>query len=84
LYKRSSHLFQEIAVARADGTYPKMMTKIAKAKVLIVDDFCITPIKDAERKDLLEFIEDRQGFSFTIISTQVSIKTGLKLQAIRQ
>ena len=47
LYKRSSRLFQEIAIARADGTYPKLMNKIAKAKVLIIDDFCITPIKDS-------------------------------------
>jgi len=73
-YKRSSRLFQEIAVARADGTYPKLMNKIAKAKVLIIDDFCITPMKDDERKDLLEVIEDRQGLCSTIISTQIPIK----------
>ncbi len=75
LYKRSPRMFQEIAIARADGTYPKLMNKIAKAKVLIIDDFCITPIKDAERKDLLEVIEDRQGLSSTIISTQIPIKS---------
>ena len=74
LYKRSSRLFQEIAVARADGTYPKLMNKIAKAKVLIIDDFCITPMKDDEREDLLEVIEDRQGLCSTIISTQIQIK----------
>ena len=74
LYKRSSRLFQEIAVARADGTYPKLMNKTAKAKVLIIDDFCITPMKDDERKDLLEVIEDRQGLCSTIISTQIPIK----------
>jgi DNA replication protein DnaC len=74
LYKRSSRLFQEIAVARADGTYPKLMNKIAKAKILIIDDFCITPMKDDERKDLLEVIEDRQGLCSTIISTQIPIK----------
>jgi len=75
LYKRSSRLFQEIAVARADGTYPKLMNKIAKAKVLIIDDFCITPMKDQERKDLLEVIEDRQGLCSTTISTQVPMKS---------
>lgn len=74
LYKRSSRLFQEIAVARADGTYPKLMNKIAKAKVLIIDDFCITPMKDDERKDLLEVIEDRNRLCSTIISTQIPIK----------
>jgi len=75
LYKRSPRLFQEIAIARADGTYPKLMSKIAKAKVLIIDDFCITPMKNDERKDLLEVIEDRQGLCSTIISTQVPMKS---------
>ena len=59
IYKRTPRLFQELAVARADGTYPKLMNQLLKTKVLILDDFCITPMKDAERKDLLEVIEDR-------------------------
>jgi len=74
LYKRSPRLFQEISIARADGSYPKLMNKLAKAKVLIVDDFCIAPMKDTERRDLLEVIEDRHGLCSTIISTQVPMK----------
>ena len=61
LYKRALRLFQEIAIARADGTYSKLMNKFAKAKVLIIDDFCIVSMNGSERKDLLEVIEDRQG-----------------------
>ncbi len=74
IYKRTPRLFQELAVARADGTYPKLMNQLLKTKVLILDDFCITPMKDAERKDLLEVIEDRQGLASTIISTQIPMK----------
>ncbi len=74
IYKRTPRLFQEIAVARADGTYPKLMNQLLKTKVLILDDFCITPMKDTERKDLLEVIEDRQGLASTIISTQIPMK----------
>lgn len=74
IYKRTPRLFQEIAVARVDGTYPKLMNQLLKAKVLILDDFCITPMKDAERKDLLEVIEDCQGLTSTIISTQIPMK----------
>lgn len=74
LYRRSLRLFQEIAIARADGTYPKLMNKIARASVLILDDFCLTPITDVERKDLLEVIEDRQGLRSTIVCTQIPVK----------
>ena len=74
LYKRSPRLFQEISISRADGSYPKLMNKLAKAKVLIIDDFCIAPMKDTERKDLLEVIEDRNGLCSTIVSTQIPMK----------
>jgi DNA replication protein DnaC len=74
LYKRSPRLFQEITVARVDGSYPKLMNKLAKTKVLVIDDFCINPMKDAERRDLFEVIEDRQGLCSTIVSTQIPIK----------
>lgn len=78
-YKRAPRLFGEIAIARADGTYPKLMNKLAKVKVLIIDDLCITPMNDVERKDLLEVIEDRQDLSSTIISTQVPIKNWFEI-----
>ena len=74
LYKRAPRLFQEIAIARADGSYAKLMNKLAKAKVLIIDDFGLAPLSDSERRELLEVIEDRQGLSSTIIVSQVPIE----------
>jgi len=79
MYKRAPRLYQEIAIARADGSYPKLMNKFAKVKVLVIDDFCITPMADAERRDLLEVIEDRQGISSTIVSTQVPLENWFEL-----
>jgi len=71
LYKRAPRFYHEILIARADGTYPKLMNKLLKTKVLIIDDFCIKPMSESERCDLLEVIEDRQGTGSTIIATQV-------------
>jgi len=79
LYKRAPRLYQQIAVARADGSYPKLMNKLAKVKALVIDDFCITPMADSERRDLLEVIEDRQGISSTIVSTQVPLENWFEL-----
>jgi DNA replication protein DnaC len=73
MYKRAPRLYQEIAIARADGSYPKLMNKLLKIKVLIIDDFCIAAMSDPERRDLLEVLEDRQGISSTIIATQVPV-----------
>jgi DNA replication protein DnaC len=78
MYKRAPRLYQEIAIARADGSYPKLMNKLSKIKILIIDDFCIAPMTDPERRDLLEVLEDRQSISSTIIATQVPVETWIE------
>jgi DNA replication protein DnaC len=78
MYKRAPRLYQEVAIARADGSYPKLMNKLSKIKVLIIDDFCIAPMSDPERRDLLEVLEDRQSISSTIIATQVPVKNWIE------
>ena len=78
LYKRAPRLYLEVAIARADGSYPKLMNKLSKIKVLIVDDFCIAPMSDPERRDLLEILEDRQSISSTIITTQLPVESWIE------
>jgi len=78
MYKRAPRLYQEVTIARADGSYPKLMNKLSKIKVLIIDDFCIAPMTDPERRDLLEVLEDRQSISSTIIATQVPVENWIE------
>ena len=73
-YIRIPRLFQELAIARGDGSYPKIMKKLTKAKVLILDDLGLAPMTAPERRDLLEVIEDRHGLSSTIVATQLPIE----------
>jgi DNA replication protein DnaC len=49
LYRRASRLFDELAVARADGSYARLLAKLARVDVLIVDDWGLTPPRDAEK-----------------------------------
>ncbi len=71
LYKRTTRLFDELAQARADGTYTLVLRRIAKAPVLILDDFGMQPLTAAERKDLLEVLEDRCNSGSTVVTSQV-------------
>ena len=73
LYIRLSRLFQDLSIARADGSYPSIMKKLVKAKVLIIDDLGLTPMSSPERRDLLEVVEDRHGLASTVIVTQLPI-----------
>lgn len=74
LYVRLPTLFQQLALARADGSYPKLMTKLSKAKALVIDDWGIAPMSAAERRDLFEVIEDRHGISSTVVAAQLPVK----------
>ncbi len=74
LYVRVPRMLQDIYVAHADGTYPKVMNRLAKPDVLIVDDLGLSPLSDTERRDLLEVIEDRQGRRATIVTSQLEVK----------
>lgn len=75
LSTRTSRLLHDLAVARGDGSYTTLLQRIARADVLVLDDFLLAPLKDQERRDLLEVLEDRYDRGSTVITTQVPTKS---------
>lgn len=73
-YRRVPRLFDELRLARADGSYARLLARIAKVDVLVLDDFAIAPLTDDSRRDLLEILEDRYGLRSTIITSQLEPK----------
>lgn len=74
LYFRSSRLFSDLAVAKGDGRYNKLMSSIAKTDLLVIDDWGLSTLTDSERRDLLEIMEDRHGIRSTIIAAQLPVE----------
>ena len=72
VYRRASRLFDELRIAHADGSYVRMLTRLARVDVLIIDDFAIAPVSDEERRHLLELLEDRYGTRSTIVTSQLA------------
>jgi DNA replication protein DnaC len=70
-YRRASRLFHELTLARADGTYVRLLGKLARLDVLLIDDWGLAPVQDPERPDLLEILEDRYATRSTIITSQL-------------
>lgn len=70
-YRRASRLFHELMLARADGTYTRLLTRLARLDLLVIDDFGLTPMGELERQDLLEILEDRYDNSSTLIASQL-------------
>ena len=74
VYRRAPRLFDELRLARADGTYTRLLSRLARVDVLVVDDFAIAPVADQERRDLLEILEDRYECRATIVTSQLDPK----------
>jgi DNA replication protein DnaC len=73
IYRRLSRLFDELAQARADGTHPNLLARLAKTQVLILDDFG-SELTAAQRKEMLEILDDRYKVSSTIVTSQLDPK----------
>jgi DNA replication protein DnaC len=69
-YTRSSQLFRDLALARADGS---LRTLLARLDVLVVDDWAMAPLADAERRDFLEICEDRYQARSTVLTSQLPV-----------
>jgi len=70
-YARAPRLFGDLYQAKADGSYPRLLQKLAKTHVLIIDDLGNSPLEPIERRDLREVLEDRYAQSSTIITGQL-------------
>jgi DNA replication protein DnaC len=70
-YRRASRLYHDLSLARADGTYVRVLARLARIDVLVIDDWGLAPPQDQERRDLLEILEDRYGARSTILTSQL-------------
>lgn len=71
LYRRVPRLLDEMALARLDGSWPKLLQQFARTDVLVLDDWGLAPLTSQQRHDLLEVLEDREGLRATIVTSQL-------------
>ena len=71
LYFRASRLFEDLAIARGDGRYLKLMNAIAKADLILLDDWGLCSLSEREQRDFLEVLEDRHRLRSTIMTSQI-------------
>jgi len=74
MYLRISRLFEDLALAKGDGRYIKMLATFAKTDLLILDDYGLAKLNREKRHDLLEILEDRHGLRSTLVTSQLPIK----------
>ena len=72
-YQRLSRLLDELAIGRAEGRYARLLTRLSKISLLIVDDWLMAKLTADQRRDLMEVIDDRHQRSSTLLATQIPI-----------
>ena len=72
-YLRLPALLSLFVQARAEGTYDRLLKRLGKLSVLVIDDFGLGGLSESEKQDLLEAVEERYGSGATVITSQLPI-----------
>ena len=76
VYRRTPRLFAEILQAKGEGRHLKLFAALAKADLLILDDWGLSPLDDEQRRDLLEIMDARHIHRSTLITSQLPVDKG--------
>ena len=72
-YWPAGKLFEQMKLCKADGSYLRELGKLAKKRLMIVDDFGLEILDTASRLILLEILEDRHGRASSIFTSQLPV-----------
>jgi DNA replication protein DnaC len=72
-YMRLPRLLHSLAVSRGDGSYERLLAKLTRTQLLVIDDWLLSPIKESERRDLLELFEERYERGSTLLTSQLPV-----------
>ncbi len=73
-YLRLPRLFDMMKAARGDGTAPRLVERLGKVQLLILDDFGLYPMDSDQRRDLMEIVEERAKLRSTLLTSQLEVK----------
>ncbi|WP_373506523.1 IS21-like element helper ATPase IstB [Thiocapsa sp.] len=72
-YLRLPRLLQDLAMARAEGRYTKLLAELARTELPVLDDWGLAPLNDEQRRDLLEILDDRFKTRATLVTSQLPV-----------
>ena len=74
LYLRMTKFFEDMSLAKGDGRYMKLLNSLAKADLLVFDDYGLAQLNQEQRHDFLEVLEDRHNLKSTLVTSQLPIE----------
>lgn len=71
----------DLALAKADGRYRRVLAAYARIDLLVIDDWGLASLTEEQRRDVLEILEDRHDLRSTLIASQLPIEKWHKVIA---
>jgi DNA replication protein DnaC len=72
-YYRVPRLLADLGIAKADGSYPRFLARLARIGLLLLDDWGLAPLSAGDARELLEVVDDRCTTRSTLIASQLPI-----------
>ena len=73
-YYRVPRLLSELTIALADGSYPDLLSRLSRIRLLVLDDWVTAPLGPSESRDILEIVDDLSQLSSTVIASQLPVE----------
>jgi DNA replication protein DnaC len=70
-YLRLPRLLADLEIAKAEGGYRSRLASLARIDLIVLDDWLVTPLSEAGRRDLLEILDDRYDRRSTMVAAQL-------------
>jgi DNA replication protein DnaC len=74
LYYYAPKFFRALEIAHADGSLIQLLKKLARVRLLVIDDLGAASVTTKQYRDLLEVLDDRQGQGATLITSQLPVE----------
>jgi DNA replication protein DnaC len=74
IYYRAPELLADLALARGEGCYRKLIKQLSRLPLLIVDEWLLFPLTENEARDIFDLVEYRKDFGAMIFCSQFDVK----------
>jgi len=73
VYYHFPDLVSELSLAKADGSYPTLVAKLAKRRLLVIDDWLRDPLTPEQSRLILDLIDDRFRQRSSLLTSQLPV-----------
>jgi len=74
LHIKINELIRQIMLAHAEGTYPKLISRLSKIHLLIIDEWLRNPLGVEHAREILDLLDERYGKLATVFCSQLPVK----------